>query len=218
MSYLLNIDTCSEAAAICISRNGRLLHSALSNTRNHASFIHPAINNLLLETEISYSDLAAISVTEGPGSYTGLRIGMASAKGLAFALNIPLVAVNSLLLIAMASKTGEKKVLYCPMIEARRMEVFMALYDENFNTLITPTNMILNENSLSEYLDHRIVFCGSGCIKFAEMFNGSAFFSYNSETMSHFCDISFNKFIAGEIIDLIKKEPLYIKPFYDQKR
>ena len=217
MSYLLNIDTCSETAVICISNNGNPVNKAISNIRNHATFIHSAISNLMKESEISFGDLDAIAVTEGPGSYTGLRIGMASAKGLAFALDIPLITVNTLLLMAMSSRINEKHVLYCPMIDARRMEVFTALYDDQFNLIIDPTNLILDNNSLDIYKNQKIVFSGSGSFKIVETFKELAYFNYYPDTVTQLCRISFNKLVNGELANIIYTEPLYIKPFYDQK-
>ena len=217
MSYLLNIDTFSETACLSISKNGSLVNHTKDTSRNHAMSLHLEIDKLLKESAISINDLSAIAVIEGPGSYTGLRVGMATAKGLAFSLNIPLITINSLFLIAQASEKKQHKIAYCPMIDARRMEVFTALYDENFNTILPPCNMILNENSFQEYHETMIMFSGNGCLKIAEIYKGRAFFNFSPDLTVRFCNMSFVKFLKNQFSDLIYTEPLYIKPFYNTK-
>ena len=217
MSYILNIDTSSEKTFICLSKNGDLLNKVIDKSQNHSLSIHRSIDNLLINSGISINMLDAIAVAEGPGSYTGLRVGMATAKGLAYSLKIPLITINSLLLLAMASKKKEENLLYSPMIDARRMEVFTALYDDSFNIIIPPTNMILNENYLSQYKNNRLVFSGSGSIKIAEFYSGEAFFDYYPELYDKFCYMSFQKFLQAQFSDLTYTEPLYIKPFYHSK-
>ena len=217
MSYLLNIDTSSDKTYVSISKNGTLLKKVIDYSKNNTLSIHRSIDDLLKETHIPIRTLAAIAVAEGPGSYTGLRVGMSTAKGLAYSLNIPLITINSLLLLAIASERKEENLLYCPMIDARRMEVFTALYNNSFDIIIPPVNMVLDENSLSQYSDTRIVFSGKGSIKIAELYTGMAFFNYDPELHYKFCNMSYQKYYKGEFSDLIYTEPLYIKPFYNPK-
>lgn len=147
MPLLLNIDTATENATISISQNENVINFlGSSDQKHHASFLQPAIKQLLELNNFSIDQLDAISVTIGPGSYTGLRVGLASAKGLCYALNIPLIALGTLEVMALSVIKQNQKpesYLYCPMIDARRMEVFTALYDHNLNEIITPCSIDL---------------------------------------------------------------------------
>ncbi len=128
---LLLIDTSQEKASIALSKEGKVLFSEENSiSKEHASWLHTAIGRMLAEADISLAELKAIAVIAGPGSYTGLRVGMAAAKGFCYALHIPLITLNTLKVMAesMRSVAEKKKVLICPMIDARRDEVFTALY------------------------------------------------------------------------------------------
>src|SRR5260221_5477417 len=173
MGLLLNIDTATEIAHVSISKDSLILKD-LFNTdqKNHAGFLQPAVKQLLNETAISLTDIDAIAVTKGPGSYTGLRIGMASAKGLAYALNKPLITINTLELIAKSAiiqlnnELQNSSILLCPMIDARRLEVFTALYDIILKNILSPNAMILEENSFKDFFNnYHLFFFGSVCIK-----------------------------------------------------
>src|SRR5665647_1745116 len=147
MALILNIDTATESAIISISEKDKIIDSVTnSNQKDHASFLQPAIKNLLQKADLSINKLNAIAVTAGPGSYTGLRVGMASAKGLCYALKIPLITINTLEVMALSSlkQIHDPSALYCPMIDARRMEVFTAVYDHHLTEIIKPCSMILD--------------------------------------------------------------------------
>ena len=133
MSLILNIDTASEKAHVSFAKNGLIINSlSCESQKEHASFLQTAIQQLTKNTNIFLTDIDAVAVTAGPGSYTGLRVGMASAKGLCYALKKPLITISSLEVLTISAldlfqNTGES-VLLCPMIDARRMEVFTAVY------------------------------------------------------------------------------------------
>ncbi|MEP7258055.1 MAG: tRNA (adenosine(37)-N6)-threonylcarbamoyltransferase complex dimerization subunit type 1 TsaB, partial [Flavitalea sp.] len=139
MALIIAIDTAVDTAGVCLSADSQAL-GFLENERqkDHASWIHTAIRTLMNEAGFSMSKLNAVAVTAGPGSYTGLRVGMATAKGLCYALNIPLITENTLKVMAYAVKQeyqqtlteNEVPVLFCPMIDARRIEVFTALFND----------------------------------------------------------------------------------------
>jgi len=145
LAILLHIDTATEKAGVCISQDFKVLAIETNDAqKNHASFVQPAIQALLKSTGIARSQIDAISVTAGPGSYTGLRVGMATAKGLAYALNKPLILKNTLEVMAYAAIQDSMAVgqinanmLFCPMIDAGRMEVFTGLYDASLQ-IVTP--------------------------------------------------------------------------------
>ena len=173
MSIILNIDTAQETAFVCISENGKPKFVAENHSqKDHASFLHPAINELLNKAAISITELDAIAVTKGPGSYTGLRVGMSAAKGLAYTLQKPLITISTLELMAhdMLTIIGDKESLICPMIDARRMEVFTALYNSSLKEIYSPSAMILDESSFDDSLmSHNIFFTGSGSVKFQQI-------------------------------------------------
>ncbi len=175
MVHILNIHTATETAIINLTADGQTLGKSSNNdTKQHAYFLHIAIKELLRQHSIDIKDLDAIGVSCGPGSYTGIRVGLATAKGLCYALKIPLIIFNSLEVMAFSAIDLVKNdsALYCPMIDARRMEVYMAVYNHNLEEVISPSATILNENSFAEILVHsKIVFSGSGSNKFREIIN-----------------------------------------------
>jgi len=131
VSLILNIDTAVQSASVCLSENNDLIGLKINpSQKDHASWLHIAIEQLLKENAIDLQKLAAIAVSAGPGSYTGLRVGMASAKGLCYVLNIPLITVDTLKMMANAAVV-ENTDLLCPMIDASRMDVFAALFDKS---------------------------------------------------------------------------------------
>src|SRR5206468_9976016 len=158
---------------------------------------------------------SAISISMGPGSYTGLRVGMAAAKGLCFALDIPLITINTLKLMASAAKDGAKHLL-CPMIDARRMEVFTAVYDQELREVAAPSNLVLTENSFQSLLErHPIVFFGNGSPKFRQLTkNSQAFFKESRFTAANMVDLAYSSFLSGEFANLAYSEPFYGKEFY----
>ncbi|MEO6289762.1 MAG: tRNA (adenosine(37)-N6)-threonylcarbamoyltransferase complex dimerization subunit type 1 TsaB, partial [Ginsengibacter sp.] len=178
-------------------------------------WLHPAIKDVFNKTGKKISDLKAVGITGGPGSYTGLRVSMATAKGLCFSLKIPLISVSTLEAMATVA-TGENTDYICPMIDARRMEVFMALYDKNLSTVIAPCTIILDENSFSEPLyDKRIVFFGNGKKKFEELiYKKNAIFKNLIFNASHLSAVTYRKFIKSDFSDLEHTEPIYLKEYY----
>ncbi len=168
MSLILSIDTATENASVCLSANGNIL-AALQNQdqKNHAAFVQPAIQQVMKMANLDLNQIDAVAVTNGPGSYTGLRVGLASAKGLCYALQKPLLLLNTLELMAFASiqqqESKSENMLFCPLIDARRMEVFTAVYDKTLNPIVAPQAKILDENSFSDLLESNIIiFSGSG--------------------------------------------------------
>ena len=141
MALILNIDTAVESASVCLSKDAEILQLLVNdNRRDHALWLHPAINESITGSGAKTSNLEAIAVTIGPGSYTGLRIGLSAAKGLCYALNIPLITINTLLAMAYSSR-DEAGDLFCPMIDARRNEVFTAIYNKVPEEIVKPSAM-----------------------------------------------------------------------------
>jgi tRNA threonylcarbamoyladenosine biosynthesis protein TsaB len=216
MSIILNIDTAVDSAMICLAENGKTIASRKNeNQKEHAAWMQPAIVRLLEENALGPRDLSAVSVSNGPGSYTGLRVGLASAKGLCYALNIPLITVDTLKIMALA--VADKAVdLICPLIDARRMEVFAAVYDKNLVEQIAALAMILHDNSFEALLDkHQILFCGNGSNKFREIVTvGNASFTSIDTTENALSALAYSCFVNKDFADLAYAEPMYIKEFH----
>ncbi len=220
MSVILNIDTSLETASVSIAKDGAIL-SVLTNAvqKDHAAFVHVAINEMLAKQHLKPTDLDAVGVTLGPGSYTGLRVGLSAAKGLSYALGKPLVTVGTLevmtkdMMLQMQETTG---CLFCPMIDARRMEVFTAIYDENFNELVAPHATILTPQSFAEkYDENMLIFFGSGMRKWKEISKiNNAVFKENKMLPNALNMLTFQKFILNDFANLASSIPQYSKPFY----
>ena len=221
MSYFLNIDTATEQASVCLSEDDRVLDMLIStDQKNHASFLQPAIQKLLQNTGMQLTEIDAVTVTGGPGSYTGLRVGLASAKGICFTLNKPLIIINTLEVMAIAAKEGESKedkFLICPMIDARRMEVFAALYDQSLQTMMEPQPMILDQHSFAEFLEKQpILFFGSGAEKLkAILSHPNIRFKNGHHNAGHLAQLALKPFADQSFADLAYSEPLYLKAFFD---
>ena len=227
MSVILNIDTATDIAHISISKAGILLDSATNKEqKDHGSFLQPAIQTLLKKNFISIQELDAIAVSAGPGSYTGLRVGMASAKGLCFALQKPLITIGSLELIAYAAilevgaQTDLTETIICPMIDARRMEVFTALYTPTMETLLEPKAMIIEQDSFSAQLTgNKIFFVGNGATKWELVCkNPNALFPQIESNTLAMNRLSFIKYEKKNFRDLAYSEPSYLKEFFDNSK
>lgn len=218
-TYILQIDTATEVCSVSLSLNGQIVNKIDAEEPNlHASKLTVFIDELLQKTNLIYQDLAAIAVSKGPGSYTGLRIGVSTAKGLCYALDIPLLAVNTLEsmymgYIPMAQKGID---LYIPMLDARRMEVYMMTLDEEGNVLKETEAVIVDAETFGSYADKQICLFGSGADKlktiFAQASNITIDSSYNHSS-AHLSKSSFEKFTRQEFEDLIYFEPYYLKEF-----
>lgn len=172
-TLLLSLETSSPVCSVALHRisDGSLVgQSELRLDKSHSTHLTVLIAQLLENTGHQLADLAAVAVSDGPGSYTGLRIGAAAAKGLCFALDIPLVAVSTLRALAAQATAGTawpENWLYCPMLDARRQEVYAALYTHDGQEVLAPTPLILDTDTLAEQLaQHPVLFFGNGAAKF----------------------------------------------------
>lgn len=224
MPIILNIDTATEHASVCISDGEKVLALIESHDqKNHASFIQPAIEALGRETGIALKTIDAVAVTAGPGSYTGLRVGMASAKGICYALQKPLILANTLEVMASALQKainhtdGGPEILFCPLIDARRMEVFTAMYDTSLQEIQAPHALILDSSSFADQLnDHAVFFCGSGHIKLKALIaHPNARFSEVQHTAADLVPRALISYDSNRFADLAYSEPLYVKEFFN---
>ena len=238
MALILNIDTAIDIACISLAEDGKPVKSMTNpSQKDHAAWIQEAIQNLVKDTGYGMGDIKAVGVSIGPGSYTGLRIGLSTAKGLCYALKIPLITVNTLEMMALAaikdlempglqspnsplptphSPLPTPNFLFCPMIDARRMEVFAAIYDSNLNELVKPHACILDVHSFEELLKgHKILFLGNGSIKFQQICqNRHAMFKKNALNPVALAALTYRNFIGNNFAGLAYTEPLYIKEFF----
>jgi tRNA threonylcarbamoyladenosine biosynthesis protein TsaB len=224
MIVILSIDTAIDTASISLSVDGELLGAANNNEqREHAAFVQPAIHQLLQQNSLSIRQIDAVAVVAGPGSYTGLRVGMASAKGLCYALNKPLITLSTLEIMAagaigLINDQAWDATLVCPMIDARRMEVFTALYDLDMNLLAGPFARTLNAFSFEkELLNSRVLFTGNGVAKWKPICNhhNASFSSLVSNTLA-VNTLAYKKYKNKDFADLAYSEPFYLKEFFTQ--
>ena len=223
MALILNIDTAIETASVCLAMDGKVVSVAKNDKqKDHAAWLHVAIKEILEKNKLEIDSIDAVAVTGGPGSYTGLRIGMATAKGICYALNIPLIILNTLEVMTFAAvKTIDSRLstidfLLCPMIDARRMDVFTAVYAKELQIVKKPAAITLNENSFNEELsESRICFFGNGAKKFQQTKNHpNALFTEISFDATSMVLLAEEKYSRKDFADLAYAEPLYLKEFY----
>lgn len=226
MSVILNIDTATEEASVCIAKEGMPIAIRVNgDQKDHASWIQVAISELLKEAAMTMRDLQAVAVTEGPGSYTGLRVGMASAKGICYALQIPLITVSTLKAMAYGAKlqwlpledSNDARVLFCPMIDARRMEVFTAIYDEDLQEVISPKALILDAFTFEETLNNELLVCfGNGADKWKNIsrYPNNRFIEEKIDIAKSLAKLASGLHLKGVFADLAYAEPVYLKEFY----
>lgn len=216
MSLILNIDTALEIASICLAQDDHVLQLSFNtNQKDHAEWLQTAIKKIFDGSGLSINDLSAVAVTIGPGSYTGLRVGLASTKGLCYALNIPLIAISTLKVMAFAARNEDAELL-CPVIDARRMEVFTAVYSKSLGEILKPCAIILDKDSFSTLLSsHKIVFFGNGCTKVETLISScNAAFKPILYNASDMVSLSYQAFLNRDFTNLAYSEPEYLKDFF----
>ncbi len=223
MALLLHIDTATTYAGVCISENGHALATRSHDAqKDHAGFLQPAIEEMLSTTGKKLHQLDAVAVTGGPGSYTGIRVGLASAKGICFALNKPLIIINTLAVIAHAAKASlgveelEKDAVFYPMIDARRMEVFAGTYNYELLATSPPSPIILNQAFLDQLNCHsKVIFCGDGAQKIQQFTLPKNYtISSAQHSVNHMIALADKEYLANNFADLAYSEPIYVKEFY----
>ncbi|MXV52229.1 tRNA (adenosine(37)-N6)-threonylcarbamoyltransferase complex dimerization subunit type 1 TsaB [Pedobacter sp. HMF7647] len=218
MALILQIETATATCSVALSENGSLLAYKEQTDRNiHASNLTLFIQQVMKDAGKQLAELNAVAVSKGPGSYTGLRIGVSTAKGLCYALDIPLISVNTLQSMAamIAAETGEERLL-CPMIDARRMEVYTAVYDHNLDEVMATEAMILDENSFSVLLEkHELVFFGDGCEKLSAILKheNASFVNDFQNSARGMNLLAFEKFSNQQFENTAYFDPYYLKEF-----
>ncbi|MBD5214888.1 MAG: tRNA (adenosine(37)-N6)-threonylcarbamoyltransferase complex dimerization subunit type 1 TsaB [Bacteroidales bacterium] len=224
MATILNIDTSTTVCSVALTADGMVIHHLEDFAgMNHATLLSGFIKDCLDVAASREMKLDAIAVSFGPGSYTGLRIGLSEAKGLAYALNIPLIGIDTLMLMAvhiMFNADVEPDALFAPMIDARRMEVYTAVYDLALNTLTAPTPLILEPDSYDKYLNDKVIyFGGNGSDKAREVIK-SANARWVEDVHPLAVDmgaLADRAYLRGEFLDLAYSTPNYLKEFQATK-
>lgn len=219
---ILNIETATGICSVSLSKGENLLlYKESKEPNSHSQKLSLLIEEMFSDYDGNIrKDLNAIAVSKGPGSYTGLRIGVSSAKGLAYGLNIPLISVDTLLLIAFESKQKYPKSYYLPMIDARRMEVYSAIYDEELNILKDISADIIESDIYEMYhKDRKIIVAGDGAEKCRQVLNNDIYVFDGSLTLNAKCmgAIAFQKYKKGDFEDRAYFEPYYLKDFIAKK-
>ncbi len=226
MAVILNLETSTEVCSVTLAENGTtLFQKESSEGLNHSKLLTVFIQDLFHENNLDLGIIDAVAVSKGPGSYTGLRIGVSVAKGLCYGLGKPLLGIGSLEgMGTYAAKNYTEfypaqtadNLLFCPMIDARRMEVYTALYNSNGEEILPVSAQIIDENSFSEYLEEKkVLFFGNGAEKCKEIVrHPNALFKGPSKNsarfMQNFAEIKYNK---KEFEDVAYFEPFYLKDF-----
>ncbi|MES2690804.1 MAG: tRNA (adenosine(37)-N6)-threonylcarbamoyltransferase complex dimerization subunit type 1 TsaB [Bacteroidota bacterium] len=222
MAFILCIETATPVCSVALFENNTLLSLyEIKDGNTHASALTGLIKQCMDEAKISFSQLDAIAVSKGPGSYTGLRVGIATAKGLCYTSKKPLIAIGTLKSLAnifMLENPGYTGLI-CPMIDARRMEVYTALYNHELKELSPVEAKIIDSSSYAEELAHsRIAFLGSGSEKCSETITSeNALFTYAICSSKGMGILAHEKFMAKEFQDLAYFEPDYLKEFVGKK-
>jgi tRNA threonylcarbamoyladenosine biosynthesis protein TsaB len=220
MALILLIETSTTSCSVALAEDSTVIAVKQMNERNvHASHITIFIEDVLRSAGKTTKDLSAVAVSMGPGSYTGLRIGVSAAKGMCYALDVPLIAVSTLqaMTAGMLSKIEVSDALLCPMIDARRMEVYTAVFDNQLQEISPIEAKIIDAESFADILAARkVLFFGDGAEKCIEALGGNVNVIFSSDFVNSASDMSVlasEKFTKGEFENLAYFEPYYLKDF-----
>ena len=218
MAYILCVETSTTKCSVALTHNDKViaLEEDYSMQYSHAERLHNVIDKAVKDAGLTLKDLSAVAVSKGPGSYTGLRIGVSAAKGLCYALEIPLLSVSTLHALALQIITEEENTYIVPMLDARRMEVYSAVFSSTHEEVRETKAEILTEHSFSKYLDNeKVYFIGNGVEKFSAICkNDNAIFVESKlPSAKEMAMISFSKYKTEDFEDVSYFEPYYLKDF-----
>lgn len=215
MAYILNIETSTKNCSIALAKNGEIVlcKEIAEIGFSHAEKLHVFLEELLKETDLSFKDINAIAVSQGPGSYTGLRIGVSASKGLCYALDIPLIAVDTMQILA--NQVTVEEGIIIPMIDARRMEVFSAIFDKNHLKIRETKAEVLEEHSFAE--NKELIYIVGDCAAKAKtvLINDNFIFLEKNvyPSAKEMATLSYELFKQNTFVDVAYFEPFYLKDF-----
>jgi len=218
MALILSLETATKVCSVALHNNGELLGiREQSGDYSHSELLNKFIAELLEETAITFEQLDAIAVSKGPGSYTGLRIGVSTAKGFCYALNIPLIAVDTLKAMSLRAFNyiNKEAAIYLPLIDARRMEVYSGAFDGNQKSITSIVAKIIDEESFSEFEGQEVYYFGDGAVKCKELFSKLNFTLLDTifpsaAEIGILAELSFKKLLFEDVAYF---EPYYLKDF-----
>lgn len=221
MATILNIETSTEVCSVALTSEGQVLeHHENYEGQTHATLLSAYVKDALEYAHSRELKIDAVAVSIGPGSYTGLRIGLSEAKGLAFGMEVPLIGVNTLQLLVVSTMFSnffdEDDIVFVPMIDARRMEVYTAAYNSALEAVIEPQAMILDENSFADLLsNHKVVFMGNGSTKARDVIKheNAIFIDGIKPVAVDMLALSEMAYRKSQFIDVAYSTPLYLKEF-----
>ena len=218
MAYILHLDTTTKQCSVAISFQDRILakKELLTETYSHSEKLHSFIEEVLKLSGLKINQLNAIAISKGPGSFTGLRIGVASAKGFCFALDIPLIALNTLETMVQPHTIGKDEYII-PMLDARRMEVYTAVFDANKNWIYQTTAMVLSKSSFTNIVGNKpCLILGDGALKFKSLkpeINLKLTPEICYPSAQYMISLAWTKFNQSSFEDIAYFEPFYLKDF-----
>ncbi len=215
MSYILNIETATKNCSVSVAQNGvtLLCREMAEEGYSHAEKLHVFIDETLRTLQLTYGDLAAVAISQGPGSYTGLRIGTSAAKGLCFALDIPLIALDTLAVLAAQATVNSGYVV--PLIDARRMEVYSAVFNAQHEKIRKVEAEIITENSFSD-LGEAVYFIGDCTSKCESVLKNPDFIFCKGivyPSANEMSRLSYEMYQKSDTVDVAYFEPYYLKDF-----
>jgi tRNA threonylcarbamoyladenosine biosynthesis protein TsaB len=220
MALILNIETATDICSVALAQNGELIAFREMQTLNHAGQLTIFIEECLAEANIKMSDLDAVAISNGPGSYTALRVGSSTAKGICYALDLPMIAIDTLESLALATfeSVGDYAAFYCPMIDARRLEVYGAIFSydtEGSPSIVEKTQpIIVDTHSFDNYFSEgkKLIFSGNGADKCRPILTNELVRFYNTNcSAKHLVKLSFTAFKKMQFINVAYHTPLYLK-------
>ena len=215
MTYILSIETATKNCSVALSLNGEIIlcKEIAEAGYSHAEKLHVFIEDILKEAKIDFKNLSAIAVSQGPGSYTGLRIGVSAAKGLCYSLNIPLISIDTLQ--SLAQKLTIQEGLIIPMLDARRMECFTAIFNSNHEKIREIKSEIIDSTSFQD-IQETIHLIGDGADKCKLVLTNEKFVFHDEiifPSAKEMSQIAFEKYKKSDTVDVAYFEPFYLKDF-----
>ena len=215
MPYILNIETATKNCSVALAKEGKTIvyKEIAEEGYSHAERLHVFIEEIIKEAGITFQDLSAVAVSQGPGSYTGLRIGVSAAKGLCFALDIPLIAVDTLQVLASQATVSDGLVI--PMLDARRMEVYSAIFNSNFDKIRAVEAEIITEDSFLDFQEilYFVGDCAEKCKAVLTKQNFVFLEEIKYPSAKEMSFLSFEKYKKNDTVDVAYFEPYYLKDF-----